>query len=318
MAYFSGQASSYQELQNVLVSACVAQGWIWADGILNKGNAYVRLYVSSTLTNAQGPGLCIQGGTGKNGATLISPSVAEPRVGALSPTSPNLPAPSFPVKYQIFIFEDPSEVYLIIEYDIQRFMFLSFGVSNLTNKLWLSATSSKMFQQFSEYAQYTGFCIFATGSYPSGNSTWQTQFCSGFFCQIRSEQGATQSNSAILTEDGWSSSGDSRSTATNSCNAITTTNPLISRIPSKWSDAAVLLPIQILTNQPSNKTSIVAEIQNARYLRIDNYEPNQIITLGLDKWKILPFHKKNLVARDGGNSLDHSGTFGWAIRYEGP
>ena len=68
----------------------------------------------------------------------------------------------------------------------------------------------------------------------------------------------------------------------------------------------------------SNKVSILAKIENARYLRIDNLQPEQILTFGAEKWMVFPFHKKNSSVRDGGTSIDHSGTFGWAIRYDGP
>jgi len=60
------------------------------------------------------------------------------------------------------------------------------------------------------------------------------------------------------------------------------------------------------------------DLQNARTLRVDNYDPGQIITLGDDQWRIYPFYRKNADQRDGTTSSggDHSGTMGWAIRYD--
>ncbi len=104
----------------------------------------------------------------------------------------------------------------------------------------------------------------------------------------------------------------------NNVQAVRLIQPLISRQPSAFSSEAIFLPIQIAVPRASNKTSIVADVKNARYLRIDNYEPGQILTLGNDKWMVFPFHRKNITARNGGDYIDHTGTFGWVIRYEGP
>lgn len=47
MAFYNGQASSYQELLDVLVAGCVEQGWTWTNGILSKGYAFVKPFVST-------------------------------------------------------------------------------------------------------------------------------------------------------------------------------------------------------------------------------------------------------------------------------
>ena len=67
-----------------------------------------------------------------------------------------------------------------------------------------------------------------------------------------------------------------------------------------------------------NKVRLVLEVRNARYMRIGNNDPEQVITLGPDRWKVFPFLRKNASVPDGGSVIDHSGTFGWAIRYDGP
>lgn len=97
--------------------------------------------------------------------------------------------------------------------------------------------------------------------------------------------------------------------------------PHLSRSPSAWNQESPLLPIQCTLVRASSKVSLVADIRNARYLRVDNHSPEQIIELGPDRWKIYPFYRKNTSARDGSVApvgTDHTGTFGWAIRYDGP
>ena len=89
-------------------------------------------------------------------------------------------------------------------------------------------------------------------------------------------------------------------------------------LPSKWSDNAMLLPIHIINSVTDIKVALVADLSYARYLRIDNFEPNQIIEFGNEQWKVYPFFKKNSAVRDGGSTINHTGTFGWAIKIDNP
>lgn len=88
--------------------------------------------------------------------------------------------------------------------------------------------------------------------------------------------------------------------------------------PSVWNSEAVLLPIKAFIGRPSAKTSLGADMEFARRLRIDNLTPGDILVLGSDKWKIYPWYRKDVANRNGGIYANHSGTFGWAIRYQGP
>lgn len=319
MAYYSGQASSYQELLNVLVAACVEQGWTWTDGILSKGTAFVKPYVSTQITSTQGLGLIIQGGTGKNGTNLIDPSFDQPRIGAIGAATNKSTEVAFPCNYEIFIFDNPNEVYLIVNFNIDNFYYLGFGVSvytlNNSTGLWLTASVSRFYQQ-STVDAYQGWTIFDNGGGDasfnfSAGPFWRTQY-------LPDNVGADAIHTG-LNGMGWQKA--TSKTQTNSVgafNAVTSALPMISLLPSKWSSESVLLPIQIINFTTSNKSQIVAELKNSRYLRIDTLEPKQIIQLGSEKWKVFPFYKKNTIARNGGSSITHTGTFGWAIRYDGP
>ena len=317
MAYYSGQASSYEELLNVLVNACVEQGWAWSDGILNKGKAFVKVYVSDSLTSIQGPGLILQGGTGKSGVNLINPSMCEPRLGGMH-NGTNAPNPTFPVDFEIFIFHDPDEVYLLIKFDVERFYYLAFGISDISlpgTGLWLSATTRKGFRNSNSNSQI-GFYI---GIDTGGVSTSSYYVGSGFFWETL-RPSAEYCYDTIHTGygNGWSGSGSSNTSVAENLNACAGLGSLISNSPNNWNSEAVLLPINISLTVDEKKVKFLGGIRNARYLRIDHYEPGQIIVLGYEKWMVFPFHKKKSSVRDGGASIDHSGTFGWAIRYDGP
>lgn len=301
MAYYSGQASSYQELLNILTNACVDNDWVWADEILSKNGVFIKLQVLSTGTTT---GIKATGGTGKAGSTLINPSPTSPRMGNMHPTM-NLP--NFPVLYHLFIFNN--EVYLIFKFNLNSFYYLAFGRSYLNpdvNNFWISATSCGAGAYNNSGGSVT---IFETngGAGGGGNPTPVAPFW----------------NMNSYTDD-WTNSvlmhgldGGIWSTANKNASVVAALVPLIYRQPSGWNSEAIFTPINVLIARPQNKYSIACIFENSRFLRVDNYDPEQIINMGSEKWMILPFYKKNISERNGGGFIDHTGTFGWAIRYDG-
>ncbi|WP_314338845.1 hypothetical protein [Acinetobacter guillouiae] len=316
MAFFSGQASSYTELLNVLVSSCVAQGWTFADGILSKETLFVKPSVGTTETAALGSGLIIRGGTGQSGSSLINPSSIQLRIGKPYPKDAIFKNPKFPLNYKIFVFPDPNEVFLIVRYDIDRFLYLAFGKSRTNGMgLWMSSSISQGMTTL-ETTNDLASAIYIN-ELGSISARFQPNSFShditGFFFQEYLYNKSEFSTEVIYSQtEGWIDS------QKNSLNAVRTTSPLFARLPSAWSSQSPLLPVQVILSRPSSKNMVVAEIEHARYIRIDYYEPEQIITLGNDRWMVFPFFKKDMTVRNGYSGGDHSGTLGWAIRYDGP
>lgn len=309
MAYYSGQAVSYQELLDVLVSACVMQGWTWADGILNKGNIFVKLSVAI----GDGAGIVASSGTGKVGANLTNASPIEPRLGRNTVKAPIV---TFPLNYMLHVFNDINEVFLIIKFDNDRYHYLAFGTTATSGLcLWVVATAGKLYT--SSTSASFGFAISATVGLEQMLNYSQSQSCGPFWC-TRGGVNNDLAKTAIYTsiDNNWVVS----TNINDAVNAIFSVSSLINKNPSNWNNESILIPIEIQQYRASNKKSIVANIECARYLRIDNYEPEQIIVLGHTKWKVYPFYRKNIQQRDGGGTggADHTGTFGWAIRYDGP
>ena len=314
MAYFSGLASSYPDLISQLVNSCIAEGWTWQDSILSKSTAFVKVIYNPTASFGSGAGIQLQGGTGKAGSNLLNPSSCAMRLGPFGTGALLVPAPTFPLQYHFFIFDDPNEVFVIVKYDNDRFLFLGFGLSTISGcGLWMSASLGL---RSGTNSTGTSISIDQTNGGLTGSSSYVSS--SGFFWQSNNLVGnsvlATQTLYTTIDGLGWTEN----SSYTTNIPAQKSLAPLISRLPSAWSNETVLLPIQPILQRSSFKSSIIADIKNARYARIDNLEPEQILTIGSEKWMVFPFHKKNSRVRNGGSVIDHTGTLGWAIRYEGP
>lgn len=315
MAYITGSATSYDDLRTALLAACVDAGWSLADGILSWGAAaHVRPYVSASTTLAEGPGLILECGTGKSGSALTDTCTARPRLGRPAANA-NYVVPAFPVVYHLFTFG--SEVMLLMEHDVKKYYYLAFGVSDIPgvagSGLWAATTAAQRYP-----ASLGGARIGAelglggvANSYGSSAGPWWSTVATAI----------SDSANIISVAGSWLVANSLSSATEGRCNAIEGLAPLLGLLPSAWSQEAILLPIRVLQTLAGNKNRVIAEVRNARYTRLDSYEPGQVITLGTERWMVFPFYAKNSAVRDGvaaAGGADHTGTFGWAIRYEGP
>lgn len=320
MAFYNGSANSFDDLRTALFAACVAEGWTLTSDVLSKGAAFVQLTINAADTTSTGIGIILQGGTGYSAGVLVNPSPVTPRLGAPSRDTSLV---TWPMEYSIHIFGSPDEVFMVVRYSVDRYLWLAFGLSNVSGLgntgLWLSAVSRRKRGNSGAAIRISPTTGGSGGtdhpSYTYAASTgalfWNTE--------ARLDAGSHQ-DAICAGLDGtlWAYRTSSGSTSAGSFQAITAASPHIALSPSAWNSEAILLPVQGYVWRASSKCSLVVNVSNARYIRVDNYEPGQIIQLGADKWRIYPFYCKNIAERDGGSPVDHTGTFGWAIRYDGP
>ncbi len=290
MAYYTGQCSNYQHLADILVEKCQAHGWTWQNNSLHKKKMQVKVWVCNTPRHYNtGEGIVL------TGITNDSESAIQPRLGGLGIVNENI----FPAIYHLFIFEH--EVYLIMKFDVDKFYHLTFGQSLFSNAVWLSANTSQYCHSTDKFIYITP----TTGGVASYSVTSSAPFWGGAYQTAQWCNCTIQHNIDGHVWSGYSSQ------------AYSSFQPLVERLPNQVFSDSPLLPYQIFLERAESKLSLIAQFEHARFVRVDNYEPEQIITLGHEKWMIFPFFRKNVTARNGGVNLEHSGTFGWAIRYEG-
>lgn len=298
MAFYDGSANSFADLQAALVAACVAEGWAWANGVLSKGAAYVA------PTSHASNGISIQGATGVGGGVLVNPSGVRPRMGRPSNFGQQ---PTWPMSYSIHIHDEPDEVFFFARFGVDFFYFLAFGLSDVPGLdgtgLWLTASSR---QQVGDFIGQDGMVL---GPDSGGIGNDRQSVGMPFWDSTR----YTNNN---LVQDTAHALGGWADQNVGAFNAVQYASPHIARSPNAWNSEGVLLPIQVYQAAAESKVRLVIEVRHARYLRIDNYEPEDIITLGADRWKVYPGYRKNSAARDSGGQA--TGTFGWCIRYDGP
>lgn len=293
MAFYSGSANDMAAVRTALVAACVAEGWTWNGGteVLSKGVMFVRLQIV-------GGYLTLLGRTSAGAGD--APSIV--RMGQFQT------AITWPVEYTFFVFD--AEVYCVIRFGIDFYLWCAFGQSTVAGLpgtgMWVAASVHALSNNNPAITPIDG--AGAALSYGCPAIFWRT-YASGV---VNANDHWVHSD---LDGQGWWS-GQSAAAETV---GIRPAVPLIGVLPNRWNSEAVLLPIRAYKVRPSNRLSLTVDLEHARYTRVDNYSPGEVIQIGGDRWMVLPFYRKNSAARNGSSQpATHTGTLGWAIRYEGP
>jgi len=336
MAYLTGVANNFGDLRTALLNGLTANGWALSGSIVSKGALYLTVtatesFVSTTVTE----GLIFQGGTGDNAGGLVDPSAVTPRLGRSRPEDPAI---AWPAEYHLHIHSNPDEVYIVVRYNVDFYTWAAFGQSQVQNLngsgMWVTAqnalrqniyTSLNLGLGWYELKPDSGgttysysFFYYEASGAPFWNTGW-TDYASG----TEHHQYVQDTIHANLMgyPQNWMGYYPPNQPGSQII-GVRPAAPHIARLPNAWSQEAVLVPIQVYAWVAESKCSLVLEVEHARYTRIDNYEPGQVIQIGPDRWKIYPFVRKNTTFRDAGTGVNvttgqHSGTLGWAIRYDG-
>ncbi len=319
MAYITGTAASFADLKTAIENACTANGWTLSSGILSKNGCFFQLVAGTSGGYAQ---LQLFGGTSQTGTTLNGqpPSNYGAKI-----CSNNGNVISFPINYEIHLFTNPDEVYCIINYNSDFYQQLSFGKSDVPGIGGTGAwfTGAKRSDQTLTDDTY-GFKVFMFVSWPDVAGTLSIDgYGLGLFFD-NPTQGGSYFPSFVhtgLDATPWRSGNSGNNALTGYRGAGMQVGSLLMQLPNLYNNANVLLPIKPVALRSSGGVTIIANPKNARYLRIDNVVPGEIITFGAEQWKCYPFHRKDSTARNGvawaATGATHSGTFGYAIRYTG-
>lgn len=313
MPYATGSATSISDLRTNIIGVLSANGWTVDGEMVYKGTCYVRIYVS-------GSALRITGALGGSGTTPTTPSPGSPAIG-------NIPsaALTWPATWHVHIGTAPDEVYIFLNYNAVYYQYMAFGQSPCAG---LPGTGNWCGASWDPDRSYGNLVIGAdlgggwTGSAPGGSGIlfcnyggWTQGYCVGSYIHHG------------LDSLGWSGytplsffmdPGSSYPRSECAADAWSCLAPLQSYQPNAWNSETVLLPIRPMWHRTERKLSFVGELGHARYCRISNYEPGDIIEIGPDKWKVYPWLRKNADVPNGGSNVNHSGTFAVAVRYDGP
>ena len=316
MPYYSGTLANRAAIIPTIVAACTANGWNWdaASNTLSKGPVFLVLtLISATAYQC----IQVQGKTGADDAPGNCPAYIQ----TMSSTVNHVFTWTWPASYEIFLSD--TEVYVVFNFNDTFYTFLAFGVSNMAAKLpgtgMFFAVSSPTVQAvfgMSTNLNGKGNIDVYTMEASAGGLFWHT----GGAGYIHHGYANTAGNNHSYVDNPWVLS------AAPGCYVL----DLISALPNTWNDEIVLLPIRLFAVSKTMSTSssslrypqnryLVGELQDCRYCRNTYHPPGSIVTIGQDRWKIYPHLQRNTSVPNAGNTVSsHSGTFAFAVRYDGP
>jgi len=311
MAYYTGSAANLAAVLSALTTACVDEGWTWSDNILSKADPGIFVRLDATTEIYGLTPLRMWGRTAiDSGETPYSVCIVDI----------NSIAITYPVTYHVFVFT--SEVFMVINYS-DKFQWLAFGQSDQpglgSTGNWIAASvgylstgaihgppdTINMALTLSNMNSYTYYVApgFAWGAY-----YYYGKICQALIWNFWIDAGLDSGE----TNYPWMQSGKAQTPG------ILGSVELIGTQPNAFNNEGVLIPIKVFKARSESKYSQVLQVQNARHIRVDNYTPTEVITLGTDQWMVFPWYLKNTATRNAGKGVTHTGTFGWAIKYEPP
>lgn len=384
MAYYSGTASSLEDLRTALITHAVADGWAAASDAAFTGSISVStLTVSAISAGFLSVGDLVIGagvtagtritalGTGTGGVGTYAVSVSQ-TVASTAMSSPgrvlsksgvffkiaanatNLmclgcesnsgsnQAPNhvsvgrlwsgpanptyeivFPCNYEVFGFGQ--ELYLVVNYNVSLYQFLAFGKTTVPGIPGQGGWCGGSVGLWSDVANTSGGVALPFRwdmhgiTYSFGNPRRNIAPILFWYRGDESMFNIPEPRNCWVNHGldghGW------KWGANNNTSPIGArgTSHLLRVLPSAFNGDTVLVPMRAYKERPSFKSSMVADLEHARHVRIDNLSPGDIITIGSDRWKVFPWYKKSFTERSGASGeIDHTGTLGLAIRYQGP
>ncbi len=303
MPYITGSAINMGAVRDALFSACSDNGFSLSGDVLHKGACYVRVQLVSGH-------LRFRGGAGVDGSNnLLNQGPADVQIYAGAQWGI-----TWPLVYHIFILTDPDEVYLVLNYATNAYQWAALGVSDVpglpSSGVWYGASHNV------NTSVTVNFTVGAT----AGSFVYACP--APFWRRWAFQGGGLYSECAV--RHGFDGASWSTGLTDQAISALEAGITHLQRLPNAWNSDGVLLPIQVMLQRPSAKVSVIADLRHARHTRIDNYDPEQIIVLGPDRWMVFPFFRKSSTQRNGMTAQSevfeniHTGTAGWAIRYDGP
>lgn len=310
MAFVTGNANTMADLLLAIQNACTANGWTLSGNVLHKGTCYMEVKIS---TGGSSNGLILlEGGTGIDGSNNLTgrsnmnPSGLGNDISYTPASGTNFSqAFSFPLTYFIHVNTTPDEVYVVANYASTYYQHIGFGQSTMPG---LNGSGNWY---------YGGNGLYKSCGYGGANTYggyYYSSYTSGggdyFTCEFGNAQGLDHNLDGTET---WNVDCGNGYTGPQSQEWY----DLWRRQPNAWNGESILIPVRSYAPRGSGFYSPALECAHSRHLNLSNLNDQQVITIGPDKWKIYPWHKRGTYFNYSTQSGD-SGYTGVALRYDGP
>ncbi|MBU6956082.1 hypothetical protein [Hahella sp. HN01] len=310
MAYETGQVGSNSALRDAMMLFAEANGWRIQGDSLSKGVNHV------SLTLADPDQVVI---AGANSADFsVDPCPQKARIW--------LPSSAWPVTYHLFAHESPDLLLCVVNYTVSRHQWMACGdiqkygaweggnwfaashcmAAKSTNGFYFTPTQAGEGQYRAGYWRSPAAPFWNTRNTDSHSNGFQHYRASFLHCRVDGNiwPGANANNTVWPSFPQYA-------------------HPIQMRQPNSWSQQSVMTPMWLWLPRSDGYISLLGHLEHWRSLRLNYYNAGDILTLGGERWKVFPWWEKDIQSPNGsygssaGSRLS-TGTFGFAVRYDGP
>lgn len=311
MPYQTGTVNDFVELKTAIESFLVTQGFTQEGNILKKAGIYALLTATTTSI------IKLEGGKSSTGGGALVDKHDGPvnawinNAGAMHGNYRTVVI-SWPVTYTFQYWPDPDEFWVFISYNNGFYQHMGFG--NIVKA-----------------APFTGGAFYssqAEASSPGAGGSMNIS-AAGAYLEAIPFQGRYNAGSGYPNEfsgsvlhaeiDGlsWFGSFPIHNPSPGFMIEGRWMYEERDRSENIWNNNATPVPIRLYGRVTNGNLQYLGYINNLRFSRIKNINPGQVISDGTDNWKFYPPFAKNAATPNPGSAL-HSGTYGLAVRYDGP
>lgn len=296
MAYFEGQANGFSQLRDNVVSHLLSSGWTQVGDYLVKGRGAFKFIVNTKY-------LAMNAGV-YNGTSIVDAYTGDAKIFNASSVM------IFPINYRLYVNVNPDEVYLVVNYNIEYYQQMSFGITYQTDPMgcpWYTASCRSNPANRVNLYFGIGYGYFVNSDYSMSG---------GLFI---SDNGLYQSSSYVYAKingiDKWVRQSDWYYPS-----SIGLVSGLLQSIPNQVGQAVTLLPIYAATRVDGGGIVMTCKPVHARLTRNDYILSGESVSFGHDTWDVYPFLRRNTEVRNGVSSAssyggaDHTGTIAYAVR----
>jgi hypothetical protein len=307
MAYQTGTVTSTSDLASVITNFAVANGWTLNSGVLSKGGAYIRLQVISASE--------LRIDAARNG-NFSSPDISPLYSRIFNTTWPST------ATYHIVAFSNPDTVWCTINFDVIKFQHIGFGViekyGTWNGGQWFHAqhTQSSKDGDVSSYidggespaallVKPLECALFWGGSMNDTANNYIENSPSKIQCDLRGYVWEPPSTTGVQIY------------------MPQIVSPIHKNNPNVFNGQTVLTPFTPFLKGADGYFMPIGRIGHLRFVKLANYDPGDVITIGSEKWKVFPWYIKDTTKPDGekypgGSNTPSTGVLGIAVRYDGP
>lgn len=312
MSYQTGTVASSADLASAIRTFAIANGWATGglNEVVSKGECHVR------ITSPNSSEVKIE--SARNG-TFSSPDIC-PRFSRI-----NLTAWPGSATYHLFAFTNPDTIWCTLNFAVTDYMHLGFGMlqkyGSWVGGQWFHASHT----QLSSSKDGGLMSMIDGGGRGFGTASPATEtglFWSPEMSESNGGQYIENAASHLHCELRGRIWEPPQSTTGIQIHVPTVLGPIHKYNPNSFNGQTLLTPFQLFLQNTDGHYMAIGHVGHLRFVKLTNYNPGDVIEIGPDRWKLFPWHRKDIVNPDGkrpaaADMAWSTGVLGVAVRYDG-